>query len=168
VIPPNPQNVVLRSEKEQQEQLKEYDVFLSFARLDERVSLLHSKLQYEGLKPWTDVSSNKNNMAISLAEGIRKSRFFLVFLTAHLNEKFKRGETEKEWCFRELNYASYFLPPSNIILVVLEKEMTMRKHWSSILQFLFANEVFYDLSDDLLSSSAWSSLICRLRESEVI
>jgi hypothetical protein len=126
------------------------------------------------MKPWIDESHNRDNMLFSIAEGIRKSHFFVVFLTANLNEKIKRGHKEKEWCFRELNYAAYKLSPKNVFVVVLEKEMTKRENWADVLLFLFASDVYFDLSEapkvgsgwDFSLTEGWSGLLKKLKEHE--
>jgi hypothetical protein len=123
------------------------------------------------MKPWIDESHNHDNMLFSIAEGIRKSYFFIVFLTVNLNEKIKRGHEEKEWCFRELNYAAYKLSPKNVFVVVLEKEMTKRENWADVLQFLFASDMYFDLSGatksgdgwDYSATKAWSGLLEKLK-----
>jgi hypothetical protein len=135
-------------------------------------SLLEKDLE---LKPWIDESHNHDNMLFSIAEGIRKSHFFIVFLTANINEKIKRGHEEKEWCFRELNYAAYKLSPKNVFVVVLEKEMTRRENWADVLLFLFAGDVYFDLSEapkvgggwDYTSTEGWPRLLKKLKDCEM-
>jgi hypothetical protein len=135
-------------------------------------SLLQKNLE---LRPWIDEYHNRDNMLFSIAEGIRKSHFFIVFLTVNLNEKIKRGHEEKEWCFRELNYAAYKLSPKNVFVVVLEKEMTKREKWADVLLFLFASDVYFDLSEatkvgsgwDYSGTEGWSRLLKKLKEYEV-
>jgi hypothetical protein len=125
-------------------------------------------LEAQGLRTWIDDSENRDNMLFSVADGIRKSRFFIAFLTSNFNDKIAQGHEKKEWCFRELNYATYVLSPRNIILVVLEEEMMKKKDWATVLQFQFANDVYYDFSkveehiDDLSKIDAWSKLIKKL------
>jgi hypothetical protein len=128
------------------------------------------------LKPCIDSRNNRDNMLFSIAEGIRESYFFIVFLTAKLNEKIKRGHEEKEWCFRELNYAAYKLSPKNVFVVVLEKEMTNKKKWADVLLFLFAGDVYFDLSDatrsgdgwDYSATEGWSLLLEKLKGNEMV
>jgi hypothetical protein len=134
-----------------------------------------SLLEKQNLQPWIDDSHNQDNMLFTIAEGIRKSHFFIVFLTANFNEKIKRGNVEKEWCFRELNYAAYKLSPKNVIVVVLEEEMTKKSNWADSLLFLFASDVYFDLSAatrnsdgwDYSSIEAWSKLLTKLEECNV-
>jgi hypothetical protein len=121
----------------------------------EKVKHIGSLLEKHNMKPWIDESHNRDHMLFSIAEGIRKSYFFIVFLTANLNEKIKRGHETKEWCFRELNYAAYKLSPKNVFVVVLEKEMTRRENWADVLQFLFAGDVCFDLSEAPKRSDGW-------------
>jgi hypothetical protein len=136
-------------------------------------SLLEKKFK---LKPWIDELHNHDNMLFSIAEGIRKSHFFIVFLTVNLNEKIKRGHEEKEWCFRELNYAAYKLSPKNVLVVVFEKEMTKRENWADVLQFLFASDVYFDLSGatksgdewDYSATKGWSGLLEKLKGYEMV
>jgi hypothetical protein len=128
------------------------------------------------MKPWIDDSNNRDNMLFSIAEGIRKSDFFIVFLTANFNDKIMRGHEEKEWCFRELNYAAYKLSPKNVIVVVLEEKMTRKSNWADVLQFLFASDVYFDLSTaakhgsgwDYSKTEAWPKLLMKLQQSEVL
>jgi hypothetical protein len=141
----------------------------------EKVKHIGSLLKKHNMKPWIDESHNRDNMLFSIAEGIRKSYFFIVFLTANLNEKIKRGHETKEWCFRELNYAAYKLSPKNVFVVVLEKEMTKRENWADVLLFLFASDVYFDLSGatksgdgwDYSAAKAWSKLLKKLKEYEM-
>jgi hypothetical protein len=113
-------------------------------------------------------------MLFTIAEGIRKSHFFIVFLTVNFNEKIKRGHEEKEWCFRELNYAAYKLSPKNVFVVVLEQEMTERGKWADVLHFLFASDVYFDLSGavkhgekwDYTKTKDWTKLVTKLKKYE--
>jgi hypothetical protein len=159
-----------------------FSVFLSHDWGQDENHLNHTKVKYIGslleknleLKAWIDDSHNHDNMLFSIAEGIRKSHFFIVFLTANLNEKIKRGHEEKEWCFRELNYAAYKLSPKNVFVVVLEEEMTKRDKWAEVLLFLFAGDVYFDLSDaaksgdgwDYSATEGWSRLLEKLKGNE--
>jgi hypothetical protein len=140
-----------------------------------RVKHIKSLLEKHNLKPWIDDTHNRDNMLFSIAEGIRKSHFFIVFLTANFNEKIKRGHVEKEWCFRELNYAAYKLSPKNVFVVVLEEEMTDKSSWADALLFLFAGDVYFDLSTarkrgdgwDYSNTEAWPNLLTKLKEYDV-
>jgi hypothetical protein len=129
------------------------------------VKHISALLEAQGLKTWIDDTDNRENMLFSIADGIRKSRFFIAFLTSNFNAKIAQGHEKKEWCFRELNYATYILSPRNIILVVLEEEMMKKKDWATVLQFQFANDVYYDFSkverhiDGVSKIDAWSKLI---------
>jgi hypothetical protein len=123
---------------------------------------LSSLLQQQNLKTWIDDTDNTGHMLFSIPEGIKKSNYFVAFLTADFNKKISSGEFEKDWCFRELNYATYILSPKNIVLVVLEEEMKERKDWADPLQFQFANVVYYDMSR-LENSNGWPKLLEKLR-----
>jgi hypothetical protein len=54
-----------------------------------------SLLTVRQLTSWIDEFHNRDNMLFSIAEGIRKSHFFIVFLTANLNQKIKLKEVTK-------------------------------------------------------------------------
>jgi hypothetical protein len=155
---------------------KQFSVFLSHDWGQDKSHVNHEKVKHIGslleekleLQPWIDELHNHDNMLFSIAEGIRKSHFFIIFLTVNINEKIKKGHEEKEWCFRELNYAAYKLSPKNVFVVVLEKEMTNRGKWADVLQFLFASDVYFDLSGATKSGDGWDYCAtagwCRLLE----
>jgi hypothetical protein len=129
------------------------------------VKKIHSLLKQSGMKlePWIDERHNKNNMKICIAEAIKKSHTFIVFLTSNYNDKIKKGEEEEErdWCFYELNYATYVLQPKNLILVILDEKMRERKVWSTYIQAEFANRVYFDLSK-LNKSDAWEKFLRKI------
>jgi hypothetical protein len=157
-----------------------YSAFLSHDWGQDEIHENHFKVKHisflfkdHKVKSWIDDSNNRDNMLFSIAEGIRQSHFFILFLTANLNEKIKRGHERKEWCFRELNYAAYKLSPKNMIVVVLEEEMTKREKWADSLLLLFATDVYFDLSKapkvgdscwDYTKTKDWSRLVMKLRE----
>jgi hypothetical protein len=75
-----------------------------------------------------------------------------------------------------LNYAAYKLSPENVFVVVLEKEMTNRGKWAEVLQFLFAGDVYFDLSEapkvesgwDYKKTEAWSKLLSKLSQYSIM
>jgi hypothetical protein len=154
---------------------KEYDVFLSHDwGVDpthgnhKKVMSINALLKERNLKTWIDEHDNHDEMLYSIPDGIQKSHFFIVFLTANLNEKIKRGHEEKEWCFRELSFASYALSPKNLIVVVLDEAVSERKNWALVLQFLFATSMHFDLSQggkqegDFKEVKVWPDLLEKL------
>jgi hypothetical protein len=130
---------------------------------------IDSLLKKEGITTWIDSTNNRDNMLFSIADGIRKSRFFIVFLTTNFNDKIQRGHEEKEWCFRELSFASYMLSPKNLMVVVLDEAVAERKNWALVLQFLFATDMHFDFSKggrvegDYRKAEAWPKLLEKLR-----
>jgi GTPase SAR1 family protein len=134
-----------------------------------KVKEIDSLLKKEGITTWIDSTNNRDNMLFSIADGIRKSHFFIVFLTANFNDKIQRGHEDKEWCFRELSFASYMLSPKNLMVVVLDEAVAGRKNWALILEFLFATDMHFDLSKggriegDYREAEAWPKLLEKLR-----
>jgi hypothetical protein len=113
-------------------------------------------------------------MLHSIAEGIRKSRFFIVFLTAKYNGKIETGADVIEWCARELNYAAYRLSPKNLIIVVLEEQMKEKSCWSDPLLLLSASDVYFDFSnfdeygDSFNETEVWLKLMKKLNSNRSV
>jgi hypothetical protein len=147
---------------------KKFDFFLSHDWGAENKNHLKVKefasiLKNKGFTVWIDDERNKGNMRLTIAEAIKNSRFFIAFLTKSYNRKIERGPRAKEWCFYEFNYATYIIPPSNLILISFEKDMEERGSWCTYLQAAFANQLYYDLSE-VDKSTAWKKFVSEVTE----
>jgi hypothetical protein len=156
---------------------KEFAVFLSHDWGQDNVN--HKKVKYiaslletRDLKPWFDDSNITGNMRV--ADAIRKSQCFVIFLTSEYNEMIKRGYEDKSWCYWEFSCACYALSPMNILVVVLEEEMTKRQTWAPALQFITASSLYFDLSGaskqgdiyDFVDTEVCAKLVDRIQRTQ--
>jgi hypothetical protein len=116
---------------------------------------------------WIDDERNEGNMNVTIAEAIRDSRFFIAVLTKSYNSKIEGGTKHQEWCFYELNYATYVIPPSSLVLVSFESEMNDQSKWCTYLQFVFANYLSYDLSQ-ADKSTVWEKFITDVMKNKAL
>jgi hypothetical protein len=130
-----------------------------------------SLLQKKSISSWIDDRDNGPFMKHSIIEGIKNSQIFIACLTQNYNEKIKGGQggATRDWCYYELNFATWALPPKNVFLVILEKEMIQRENWCSYLQAEFANRLFFDLTESPKAEAedetpdGWQKLITEIR-----
>jgi hypothetical protein len=127
-----------------------------------RVKEFQARLEKLNFIVWVDDERNGGNMRVTIAEAIRDSHFFITVLTKNYNSKIEDGFYNNDWCYYEFNYAAS-LPPCNRLLVSFESGMNERSKWTVFIKAVFANFLYYDLSE-LDKSAAWKKFIVDVNE----
>ena len=128
-----------------------------------RVSLINKELQDIGYQTWFDGDRLKGNLFEKMAQGIENTQSVIVFITQKYIDKVN-GENAGDNCKREFNYAAVKKTSSNMIAVLMEKEMCDTRKWNGPVALLLSSKMYIDMSGDLKKKTYLSQQMNLLKE----
>ncbi|GBG35109.1 Hypothetical Protein FCC1311_113322, partial [Hondaea fermentalgiana] len=113
---------------------KPFDVFLSHdwgedKEVHRKVKAIAGALETHGIRCWLDEKHIGTEILESMADGIDRSKAFVVFVTREYMRKVNKGRMELDNCRDEFCYALQRLKPASMIPCVLEGGMEDTSTW---------------------------------------
>lgn len=142
----------------------EYDCFMAHSwghrnQTHKRIERISAKLRGHGLKPWVDTAQIRRTFVQTIAEGIDKSRKFVVFLTQDYMEKLKNPGGVSEYCSMEFGYVHMQNRKNDVIVVILQHCMLNTQSWSGPFLMRQHDCVFIDFSSEELEKKNFHKLL---------
>ena len=98
-----------------------------------------------------------------MAQGIENAQGVIVFITQRYNDKVN-GENAGYNCKREFSYAAVKKTSSDMVAVVMEREMCETRKWTGPVGLHLSSKIYIDMSEDLKSKTYLSQQMNRLKE----
>ena len=100
-----------------------------------RVSLINKELQDIGYQTWFDGDRMKGDLFEQMVQGIGNTQSVIVFITQRYIDKVN-GENAGDNCKREFSYAAVKKTSSNMVAIVMEREMCDTRKWTGQLAYI--------------------------------
>ena len=98
-----------------------------------------------------------------MAQGIENAQGVIVFITQRYNDKVN-GENAGYNCKREFSYAAVKKTSSDMVAIVMEREMCETRKWTGPVGLHLSSKIYIDMSEDLKSKTYLSQQMNRLKE----
>lgn len=123
-----------------------------------RVRLINQKLQELGYVTWFDDDCMNGEIANSMADGIEHTKCVIAFITKRYHDKVT-GEKADDNCKLEFDYAASKKTKSNMIAVVMERDMLDTSQWIRSIGIHLCNKIYIDMTGDLNNQNYLSEQI---------
>ena len=128
-----------------------------------RVSLINKELQDIGYQTWFDGDRMKGDLFEQMVQGIGNTQSVIVFITQRYIDKVN-GENAGDNCKREFSYAAVKKTSSNMVAIVMEREMCDTRKWTGPVGLHLSSIIYIDMSGDLKSKTYLSQQMNRSKE----
>lgn len=128
-----------------------------------RVSLINKELQGVGYQTWFDRDRMKGDLFEQMAQGIENTQSVIVCITQEYIDKVN-SENAGDNCKREFNYAAIKKTSSNMVAVLMEREMCDTRKWTGSVGLHLSSKMYIDMSGDLKNKTYLSQQMNRLKE----
>ena len=98
-----------------------------------------------------------------MAQGIENTQGVIVFITQRYNDTVN-GENAGYNCKREFSYAAVKKTSSDMVAIVMEREMCETRKWTGPVGLHLSSKIYIDMSEDLKSKTYLSQQMNRLKE----
>ena len=128
-----------------------------------RVSLINKELQDIGYKTWFDGDRMKGDLFKQMSQGIENTQSVIVFITQKYIDKVD-GDNAGDNCKNEFNYAAIKKTSSNMVAVLMEREMRDTRKWTGPVGLHLSTKMYIDMSGDLKKKTYLSQQMNLLKE----
>ena len=128
-----------------------------------RVSLINKELQDIGYKTWFDGDRMKGDLFKQMSQGIENTQSVIVFITQKYIDKVD-GDNAGDNCKNEFNYAAIKKTSSNMVAVLMEREICDTRKWTGPVGLHLSTKMYIDMSGDLKKKTYLSQQMNLLKE----
>ena len=128
-----------------------------------RVLLINKELKGIGYNTWFDGECMKGDLFKQMSPGIENTQCVIVFITQKYIDKVG-GDNAGDNCKNEFNYAAIKKTSSNMVAVLLEREMRDTRKWTGPVGLHLSTKMYIDMSGDLTKRTYLSQQVNRLKE----